>query len=119
MPVIHPPVLLADWIKQTEAELKAQIDALLERAKTTDAAEADEADQQSRRAKTEAEADEILAKLELTLELQGNDVVAKAKYPGKSGFSITGAVSTKTFTSAPARAAKRVATSLRRPLITS
>lgn len=42
------------------------------------------------RAKTEAEADEILAKLELTLEQQGNDVVAKAKYPNKSGFSITG-----------------------------
>jgi hypothetical protein len=45
---------------------------------------------QTVRAKTEAEADEILAKLELTLEQQGNDVVAKAKYPGKSGFSMTG-----------------------------
>jgi 16S rRNA (uracil1498-N3)-methyltransferase len=22
VPVIHPPVLLADWLKQTEAELK-------------------------------------------------------------------------------------------------
>ncbi len=45
---------------------------------------------QTIRAKTEAEADEILAKLELTLEQQGNDVVAKAKYPGRGGFTFSG-----------------------------
>lgn len=39
------------------------------------------------RAQTDAKADEILAKLELTIEQQGNDVVAKAKYPG-SGFNF-------------------------------
>lgn len=39
------------------------------------------------RAQTEAKADEILAKLELTIEQQGNDVVAKAKYPN-SGFNF-------------------------------
>lgn len=42
---------------------------------------------QTVRAQTEAKADEILAKLELTLEQQGNDVVAKAKYPG-SGLRL-------------------------------
>lgn len=45
---------------------------------------------QTMRAKTEAEADEILAKLELTLEQQGNDVHAKAKYPGRGGFTFSG-----------------------------
>ena len=45
---------------------------------------------QAIRAKTEEKADELLAKLELTIEQQGNDVVAKSKYPGKSGLTITG-----------------------------
>lgn len=43
------------------------------------------------RTDSEAKADEILAKLELTIEQQGNDVVAKAKYDGSGkGIVISG-----------------------------
>ncbi len=42
------------------------------------------------RADTDAEADELLKKLELTLEQNGNDVTVISKYPSKSGFSWNG-----------------------------
>jgi hypothetical protein len=48
--------------------------------KTSDSAEVHVLVRQEVRASTEQEADDILAKLELTLEQEGNDVTAEAKY---------------------------------------
>ena len=45
---------------------------------------------QTVRASNEAEADELLKKLELTLAQEGNDVVATAKYASRIGVVITG-----------------------------
>ena len=42
------------------------------------------------RAKSEAEADALLQKLELRLEQEGNDIVSTAKYAGKQRFIISG-----------------------------
>ncbi|PAW63625.1 MAG: hypothetical protein B9S34_14030 [Opitutia bacterium Tous-C1TDCM] len=42
------------------------------------------------RADTDAEADELLKKIELTLEQNGNDVTVISKYPSKTGFSWNG-----------------------------
>lgn len=51
--------------------------------KTEDISEVRVTARQTVRADTDAEADEILAKLTLTMEQSGNDVTAEAKYEGK------------------------------------
>lgn len=64
------------------------------------------------RADTDAEADELLKKLELKLEQSGNDVTVVAKYPAKMGFSWNGnAVRVDVVVQVPAAFATQLKTS--------
>lgn len=92
--LVAPATLSAKIVRQVErtfsvqagGELLAQTQGGDLRVSTADVSEVRVTARQTFRARTEAEADEIAADLKLTLEQQGNKVVAEARYEKKGGW---------------------------------
>lgn len=92
-----PAALSAKIVRQVErtfpvqagGELLAQTQGGDIRVSTADVSEVRVTARQTFRARTEAEADEIAADLTLTLEQQGNKVVAEARYEKKGGWFVS------------------------------